>query len=58
MAYSDIMGNLNRSVFAEFVVASALGIQDKCRIEWDAYELEYQRKKIEVKCSVLLQSWQ
>jgi hypothetical protein len=57
-AYSDIMGNLNRSVFAEFVVASALGIHDKCRIEWYAYDLSYQGKKIEVKCSAHLQSWQ
>jgi hypothetical protein len=57
-AYSDIMGNLNRSVFAEFVVASALGIQDKCRVEWDAYDLEYRGRKIEVKCAAHIQSWQ
>jgi hypothetical protein len=47
-AYSDIMGNVNRSVFAEFVVASVLSIDDRVRIEWDAYDLEYQGKKIEV----------
>jgi hypothetical protein len=57
-AYSDIMGNLNRSVFAEFVVATALGLHDKCRIEWDAYDLEYRGKRIEVKCAAHIQSWQ
>lgn len=56
-AYSDIMTNANRSVFAEFLVASALGVTDKPRIEWDAYDLEYKSKKIEVKCSAYLQSW-
>jgi len=57
-AYSDIMSNLNRSVFAEFVVASALGIDDRVRTEWDAYDLEYQGKKVEVKCAAHIQCWQ
>lgn len=57
-AYSDIMGNLNRSVFAEFVVASALGLNDKIRIEWDAFDLHYQGRNIEVNCATHIQSWQ
>lgn len=57
-AYADIMSNVNRSVFAEFVVASVLGLHDQVRIEWDAYDLEYQGKKVEVKCAAHIQSWQ
>jgi len=56
-AYSDVMTNANRSVLAEFIVASALGVTDRPRVEWDAYDLEYRGKKIEVKCSAYLQSW-
>ncbi len=56
-AYSDIMSNRNRSVFAEFVVATALDVIDEPRIEWDAVDLRYKGKKIEVKASAYLQSW-
>lgn len=57
-AYSDILSNRNRSVFAEFLVGQALGVIDTPRIEWDAFDLIYQGKKIEVKSSAYLQSWQ
>jgi hypothetical protein len=56
-AYSDIMSNTNRSAFAEFLVATALGVTDTPRIEWNAFDIEYKNKKIEVKCSAYLQSW-
>ena len=56
-AYSDVLVNTNRSVFAEFLVGSALGVLDKPRIEWDAVDLHYGNKTIEVKCSAYLQSW-
>lgn len=56
-AYSDVLSNRNRSVFAEFLVASALNLTDKPRVEWDAVDLRYQGKKIEVKSSAYLQSW-
>ena len=56
-AYSDIMNNRNRSIFAEFIVGSALGAINKPRIEWDAFDLVYRGKKIEVKSSAYLQSW-
>lgn len=57
-AYSDVLSNANRSVFAEFLVGAALGCLDTPRIEWDAYDLRYHGWKIEVKVSAYLQSWQ
>jgi hypothetical protein len=56
-AYSDILCNANRSVLAEFVVGTVLGEVGSPRVEWDAYDLLYKDKKIEVKCSAYLQSW-
>ena len=57
-AYSDILTNTTRSVFAEFLVGTALGLTDKPRIEWDAYDFDYKGTKIEVKSASYLQSWQ
>ena len=57
-AYSEVMSNTTRSVFAEFLVGAALGVVDAPRIEWDAVDLRYHGKKIEVKASAFLQSWQ
>jgi hypothetical protein len=57
-AYSDVFSNRNRSIFAEFLVGAALGVLATPRIEWDAYDLIYRGKKIEVKSSAYLQSWQ
>lgn len=56
-AYSDVMSNVNRSAFAEFMVASALDVIEEPRKEWDAYDLVYKGKKIEVKASAYIQSW-
>ncbi len=58
MGVSDLLSNRNRSIFAEFLVGAALGVLDKPRVEWDAFDLIYQGKKIEVKSSAYLQSWQ
>ncbi len=57
-AYSDVLSNGNRAVFAEFLVGAALGCLDAPRIEWNAYDLLYCGRKIEVKASAYLQSWQ
>jgi hypothetical protein len=57
-AYSDILSNRNRSIFAEFLVATALGEINYPRIEWDAVDLRYRGKKIEVKSAAYVQSWQ
>jgi hypothetical protein len=44
-------------VFAEFLVASALEVIDIPRIEWDAVDIYYKDKKVEVKTAAYLQSW-
>jgi hypothetical protein len=56
-AYSDILSNRNRSIFAEFMVGVALGVVEKPRVEWDAVDLRYGGFKIEVKSSAYCQSW-
>jgi hypothetical protein len=56
-AYSNILCNANRSILAEFVVGTVLDAVRSPRVEWDAYDLLYNGKKIEVKCSAYLQSW-
>jgi hypothetical protein len=56
-AYSDILSNRNRSIFAEFLVGAALDVLDKPRIEWNAWDLMYYDRMIEVKSASYLQSW-
>jgi hypothetical protein len=48
-AYSDLLSNTNRSVFAEYLVGLALGVVDRPRVEWDSVDLRYGDHKIEVK---------
>ncbi|MGQ9688954.1 MAG: hypothetical protein ACUVXF_09240 [Desulfobaccales bacterium] len=57
-AYSDLLSNRNRAILAEFIVGAALGVIDSPRVEWDAVDLSYQGKTIEVKSAAFLQSWQ
>jgi hypothetical protein len=56
-AYSDVLSNRNRSIFAEFITAVAIGAVDHPRVEWDAVDLRYRGFKIEVKSSAFRQSW-
>ncbi|MCZ7402463.1 MAG: hypothetical protein O8C61_09590 [Candidatus Methanoperedens sp.] len=56
-AYSDILSNRNRSVFAEFLVGSALNALIKPRVEYNCVDICYDDKTIEVKCSAYVQSW-
>jgi hypothetical protein len=56
-AYSDILNNTDRAVFAEFVVGTSLGITNVPRVEWDAVDLRYEGKTIEVKSAAYVQSW-
>lgn len=56
-AYSDVLVNTNRSILAEFLVGTALGVVDGVRKEWDAYDLKYRDHPIEVKASAYVQSW-
>lgn len=56
-AYSDILNNTDRAVFAEYVVGTALGVTDAPRVEWDAVDLRYGDNTIEVKSAAYVQSW-
>lgn len=60
-AHSNIFDNTERGVFSEYIVASAMGITDSIRTEWDRYDLFYQDDvrsfSIEVKSASYLQSW-
>lgn len=60
---SDLVSNATRGILAEFIVASALGVQGGVRAEWDAFDLLLPTStrpegiKIEVKSASYLQSW-
>ena len=55
---SSILDNTERGVVAEFLVANALGLTDKPRVEWGSYDFKMpDGTKIEVKSSAFLQSW-
>lgn len=56
---SDILSNATRGRFAEFIVATAIGIAPNVlRDEWDSYDLKSEEGiKIEVKSASYIQSW-
>jgi len=55
---SDLVSNATRGVLAEYLVASALGLNHGVRNEWDAYDLTTEvGVKIEVKSAAYVQSW-
>lgn len=55
---SDLLSNSLRGVLAEYLVATALGVDEGIRTEWDAYDLITEDGiKIEVKSSAYIQSW-
>jgi hypothetical protein len=55
---SDLLNNSLRGVLAEFIVKTALDINNNYRLEWDAFDLITDGDiKIEVKSSAYLQSW-
>lgn len=56
-AYSDVLSNRNRSIFAEYLVGVALGVVDRPRVEWDSADLRYGDLRVEVKSSAYVQSW-
>lgn len=51
------MENVQRAVYAEFLVACALGLADGVRVGWRSYDLRYCERRIEVKASAYVQSW-
>ncbi len=57
-AYSDILANTARGIFAEFLVGVALDAVESVRpTGWENFDLRYGDKKIEVKASAYVQSW-
>jgi hypothetical protein len=48
-AYSDVLSNRNRSIFAEYLVGVALESVESPRVEWDSVDLRYRDAKVEVK---------
>jgi len=58
-AYSDLMDNVNRGVFAEWLVAKLLGLSlTESRPPWQAWDITTpDAVRIEVKASSYVQSW-
>jgi len=55
---SDLVSNAMRGVLAEFLVASALGLAEGVRNQWDAFDLLLpDGTQLEVKSAAYLQSW-
>jgi hypothetical protein len=56
--FSNIIDNTTRGVFAEFLVASALGVSDDVRRAWETFDLTTRwGTTVEVKSCAYLQSW-
>jgi hypothetical protein len=58
-AYSDLILNIDRAVFAEYIVGYALGVteEDATRRTWDCFDHRFNGKKIEVKATGYAQRW-
>jgi hypothetical protein len=56
-AYSDLLTNIPRAVFAEWLVGSALDADHGIRPSWEPYDLDHAGAKIEVKSSSYVQGW-
>jgi hypothetical protein len=57
-AVSNLADNTTRGLLAEYLVASALGVDHGVRSAWDAYDITSQSGvKIEVKCAAYVQAW-
>ncbi len=56
-AFGDLVTNTVRSVLAEYLVAVALGVSNRPRVEWDQYDLVYRGVGIEVKAVGRVQAW-
>ena len=57
-AFSDLVGNTERGVLAEYLVAMAVGSKKSVRGSWDPYDIEAaDGTRIEVKSASYVQSW-
>jgi len=56
--FSDLMQNTTRGILAEYIIASLLGISDKVRNPWLAFDLQLtDGRTIEIKTMSRLQAW-
>lgn len=56
-AYSDLVSNTVRPLFAEYLVGVSLGLTQQPRVEWDSVDFRYRGRCIEVKSGGYLQAW-
>lgn len=56
-AFSDLASNTLRGIYAEWLVARALGLDLHLREEWAAHDLTFEGRALEVKSSAFVQSW-
>jgi hypothetical protein len=56
-ALSDLRMNTVRSLLAEYLVAHALGMADRPRLEWDAADVRLPEGSVEVKAAAYVQAW-
>ena len=57
--HSDLLTNLERAVFSEYLVGRALGVTaGTTRKEWDKIDLTYKEKFIEIKTTGTKQRWE
>lgn len=57
-AIPDLLVNNVRGWLAEYLVWRALGVEQPRRIEWDAFDIEWEGIRLEVKSSAYLQAWE
>lgn len=56
-AFSDILSNTTRGVFAEFRVSVALDSASEPRAEWEPHDVTFGGHRVEVKSAAYCQSW-
>ena len=54
---SDTRANTVRSMLAEYLIAEAMGVRSRPRVEWDPCDVVVPAGRIEVKASAYLQAW-
>jgi hypothetical protein len=56
-AYSDLVSNTVRPLFAEYLVGESLNLTREPRVEWDSVDFRYRDRCIEVKSAGYVQAW-
>ena len=56
-AFSNLLDNVVRGALGEYIVATALGVNNRPASSWETWDITYNGINIEVKTSAYLQSW-